>query len=134
MAYRIFIVILLFHVLLLSWAALPVFGPMALFGLGGSDPFNFVLMALGFLAGPICLVVAFWKKKALVGVILSYVLIYVGVIRDQQFWKKTNSDLCQKLRSDPYCTEVDTGGFSCSEPSELGNFMTGSRICRSSDS
>jgi len=109
--------------------SLPVIGIMLLFGLAGSDASNFVIAGIGYLGIFIISSLSLWRDKYIKFIFIPYFLMGLGFYLDTQFWKKHNFELCNQIRADQYCTENEHG-FTCKEPSSLGNFSVGKGICK----
>ncbi|MGZ3775549.1 MAG: hypothetical protein ACXVCY_16290 [Pseudobdellovibrionaceae bacterium] len=96
---------------------------MILLGLSGADKENYVFISVGYLAVLIFSFTSILKLKFLWGSLLGFILIAVGLYRDDQFWKKINRDNCAQWRADLYCIESTTG-FECTEKSTQGALIS----------
>ena len=114
--------------LVLFILSLPLIGIMLLFGLAGGDASNFLIMAIGYFGIFIISAISLWREKYIKFIFIAYFLMGLGFYLDANFWKKHNLELCNKLKSDQYCIESEHG-FSCKEPSPLGNFSVAKSIC-----
>ncbi len=108
---------------------LPFIGVMLLFGLAGSDSFNVLISTIGYLGIFFTACLSIWKHKYLKLIFICYLLMGLGLYLDLRFWKKHNLELCKQIKSDKFCKE-DELGYSCNEPSKLGNFSTTKGICK----
>lgn len=100
-----------------------------LFGLSGSNPGPILAMLICHL---IFLVFSFLGRKRpifFVGSIFGILGFIVSYQADKKFWSDHNQMLCQELKSDPYC-QKSPAGFTCQEPSKLGNFSAGIGVCQ----
>lgn len=102
---------------------------MNLFALGGSNPTPAIIIIITLLVSNLLIIISFWKKKALLGLIVCYFTIAYSINSDSDHWKKHNSDMCTDLRNDPDCNE-GKNGWTCSESSKFGNMFTASTICK----
>jgi hypothetical protein len=109
--------------------SLPFIGIMLLFGLAGADKANFVIAGIGYLGIFIISSLSLWRDKYIKFIFIPYCLMGLGFYLNAQFWKKHNLELCNQIRADKYCTESEYG-FSCKEPSSLGNFSVAKGICK----
>lgn len=105
--------------------SVPLLGYMVLFGASGS---NFYLAGQGLILYVVFSIVARKKFKFWPGILVGIALIWLGLYRDNLFWKNQNSNMCVELRADPYCVESEHG-FNCVEPSKSGNMSTSNQVC-----
>lgn len=100
-------------VFVLGLLATPFVGIGLLFGMAGSTSGYFILITAGYV---LFLTVAgasvLWPKFFAL-LVIPIAMIITGLSLDASFWKSHNESLCEQLRADPECVEVD-GRFECS--------------------
>ncbi|MFM6929259.1 MAG: hypothetical protein ACKOX6_12405 [Bdellovibrio sp.] len=114
--------------LFISLLGAPIIGVFILFGLSGGDKNNFFIMGAGYLLLIIFSASSLAKPKLYPGIFAAYLILATGAYLDRQFWKKHNTELCTKLRTDPQCQEGPYG-FQCKDSKTLGNFAVSKNIC-----
>lgn len=99
-------------IFIISLLAIPLFGIAILFGLAGSNPSHFIIIALGYIGLITSSFVCIFRYKFFPAIIISILIIISGSAWDIIFWKNENSKLCEELRADPTCIE-NQEGFVC---------------------
>lgn len=109
--------------------SIPIIGLMLVMGLSGGAGSGLGYSFLGYLGIFVFSCLTFWKLKFFKFIFFCYFLFGLGFYLDANFWEKHNRDLCNEIKADKYCHETETG-FTCTEPSPLGNFGVAKGICK----
>lgn len=96
--------------------------------MAGSYSLPGVIILIAYLVHVLSLVLGRKKPFYYFGSLIAIIAITYAVSTHDKFWKNENQNTCQKLKTDPYCRESETG-FTCSEDSKLGNLVVSKSIC-----
>ena len=102
--------------------------PFYLFGLAGSHPAPFIVMAVCHVIALASGVFAIQKRKAWVVFCAALIGWNAAAFWNKSYWAESNQAECEQMRKDPACIESETG-FTCQDSQTFGNLVTSKAGC-----